>query len=101
MPVCRSEPIDGSAVFTTAMSSIRIAVAAQTTASVQRCTVDMEGSGPFEAGERGGPDCRERALPAGCGELAGRLRRLPPPALRRRRGGWRLPRFAAGERPAG
>src|SRR3954470_7889497 len=35
-PVCRSSAIRDMAVFTTAMSSISIAVAAQTTTSVQR-----------------------------------------------------------------
>ena len=33
--------MDGRAVFTTAMSSMRIAVATQTTASVARCTTGV------------------------------------------------------------
>lgn len=37
IPAPNSRAIAGSAVFTTAMSSISIAVAVQTTASVRRC----------------------------------------------------------------
>ena len=69
-PVSRSAAIAVSAVLTTAMSSISIAVAAQTTASVQRCVavIAWPGSGAElrrmvvgEAQERARGTARERA----------------------------------------
>ena len=65
-PVSRSSAMRDSAVFTTAMSSISIMVAAQTTARVQRCTLVhvVGGSGEKKGGEGPGTLSVRRPAPA-------------------------------------
>src|ERR671912_143336 len=73
------------AVFTTAMSSMSIAVAAHTTASVQRWVCDMCGKAPGREEESGSPGTLSCGEPQICGanrrmhvrEPGFRLVRLP------------------------
>src|SRR3954447_24491570 len=74
-PVCRSSAIRDMAVFTTAMSSISIAVAAQTTTSVQRW-VRIEGAPEVGEVESMRQACRD-SPPRTSGESLGGPRRCP------------------------